>query len=387
MRRRTPFRLAPVLLAGGSRKQLVSVMCVQVVIAAAGILHTYPSAAQSVADTVERVKQSVAVVYAAGPSKSSTGTGFVVHPDGLLVTALHVVEAAHELMVAIPGRTTLRADVVSADPENDVAVLRVGASGLPALQLALQVPRVGEEILVMGYPLASILGQHDITVTRGIVSAVRPEIGMIQVDAAMNPGVSGGPVVNVRGEVVGMAVARLERDERGSIVQQVNFVVPGSLIARTTGALAGRPVAELSALRLPFRAVQEHSMVVRKGFPASSRGTELGAECVAPPRRARAITGVRGTLRVGDVLAIVWLSLREGVDMRDPRAFAHLGADGAWIPPRIAGRSAIALRDLVLRPERVCASFTYEASILVCLLCMFEARYLIEYAVLAVPGP
>ncbi|MDR7416926.1 MAG: serine protease [Armatimonadota bacterium] len=325
------------------------------------------------------MRPSVALVVATNQDARAAGTAFVTHSDGLLVTALHVIEAAREIRVTFPGRATVPAEVVGVDPDNDVAVLRVPTVGLPALSVATRLPRLGEDIVVLGFPLVSLLGQYDLTVTRGVISGLRPELGVVQIDASINPGVSGGPVVTPMGEVVGMVVARLEGQ------QQVNFAVPGTLLAQLLSRLSDSPTS-LAALQPPFLATREQAVTVRKGFPASSSGTELGAQCVSPPRRARSITGVLGSLKIGDVLAIVWLSLRQGVEANHPHAFAHLGADRAWLPPRIPERTRLQLRNLAYPAEVVCVNFTYQASMWVCFLCSFEASYVLEYRVFSAPG-
>jgi len=334
---------------------------------------------QSLADIVERVRPSIAVVVASGQGGRSAGTAFVVNPDGLLVTALHVIEAAREVTVTFPGRTTVPAEVVGLDPDNDLAVLRIPVTGLPALAVAARLPRLAEEILVLGFPLVSLLGQYDLTVTRGVISSLRPELGVLQIDASINPGVSGGPVITSSGEVVGVVVARLEGQ------QQVNFAVPGTLLAGLLSRVLGTP-GGLPALQPPFLATRDQPLTVRKGFPASSSGMELGAQCTSPPQRARAITGVRGTLRIGDVLAIVWLSLGQGAEYGQPNTFAVLRADGAWFPPRFVPTTRVELRNMNVPAQTVCANFRYEASVLICFACSFEANYVIEYRVFAAPG-
>jgi len=284
---------------------------------------------QTPADLVDRAKPSVAFVLSTTEKGPGSGTAFVVHADGLLATTLHVVEEAREISVTLPGGPTMAAEVVGVDAENDLAVLRVPRTGLQTLRLAdSQAVRQGEEVLVLGYPLANILGSYDVTVTRGIVSAVRANIGLIQVDAAMNPGVSGGPVMNARGDVVGIAVSGLR------IGQQVNFAAPAAAMAAIMQRLVGRSIPELPAMRIPFTTTREMSVTLQKGLPANTSRTELGAQCSPLPTEARAVTGVRGNLSVpGTLLVVVWLSMTRGVASNDRGAFGHMGVDG--IPPPV----------------------------------------------------
>lgn len=176
---------------------------------------------QSLPDLFDRIRPSIAFVLARSAQGAVSGTGFLVHPDGLLLTAHHVVNLAREISVVLPGQRVQRAIVIGANPDIDIAVLQIPIHGIQPLTLGdSSRVRAGEEILVAGYPLASVLGTYEVTITRGIVNAVRTQAGLIQIDAPINPGMSGGPIVNLRGEVIGVAVLVL----RGA--QSVNFAVP-----------------------------------------------------------------------------------------------------------------------------------------------------------------
>jgi serine protease Do len=142
------------------------------------------------------------------------GTGFVVSADGLILTNNHVVEGADKVTVMLPDHRTFSATVVGTDPNTDVAVVRIDAKGLKPVALGnSDETRVGEWVLAIGNPLGDALM---FTVTSGIISATgrglsslpNRTIGSIQdflqTDAAINPGNSGGPLVNVRGEVIGI---------------------------------------------------------------------------------------------------------------------------------------------------------------------------------------
>jgi S1-C subfamily serine protease len=147
--------------------------------------------------------------------RSGAGTGMVIQADGLVLTNAHVVNGAQEIHVQLEDGSDRAADLVGSFPTNDVALIKVrGVSGLATVQLgqssALQ---VGDEVVAVGNALG--LGAEP-TVTRGIVSALERELQvdendaqtklqhLIQTDAAINPGNSGGPLVNARGQVVGV---------------------------------------------------------------------------------------------------------------------------------------------------------------------------------------
>ena len=152
-----------------------------------------------------------------------TGTGFVVQANGYLVTCQHVVDDASEIEVAIGGKT-YAARIVIEDVEHDLAVIRIDANGLPTLPLAdSDSVQLGEDVRAIGFPFSSILGAN-VKATRGTISGVNQEEGrkVFQVDAGINPGNSGGPLVNDRGEVIGVNFAKL----REEVATNVGFAVP-----------------------------------------------------------------------------------------------------------------------------------------------------------------
>lgn len=139
-----------------------------------------------------------------GPQRRGVGSGFLISADGYIMTNAHVVEGADELLVTMTDKREFKAKVVGADKRTDVAIVKIEASGLPHLKTGdVGKLRVGEWVLAIGSPfnLAN-------TVTAGIVSAMQRDTGdflpFIQTDVAVNPGNSGGPLLNMRGEVVGI---------------------------------------------------------------------------------------------------------------------------------------------------------------------------------------
>jgi putative serine protease PepD len=167
----------------------------------------------SLAAMVQRVLPSVVTVRAVAGGSMSVGSGFIVSPDGYLVTNEHVISGRTDnLMVVFSDSATVRAKLVGSEPESDVAVLKVDRSGLAAVQFgdSDQVV-VGDSVLAFGSPLALAN-----TVTYGIVSALdRPLVADdasgpiryyagIQTDAAINHGNSGGPLVDTAGRVIGV---------------------------------------------------------------------------------------------------------------------------------------------------------------------------------------
>ncbi len=158
----------------------------------------------------------------------SLGSGVIVSAAGYILTNEHVVEAADEIQVALPTGKTLLAKIVGTDPDTDLAVLRVDASGLKAITFGSSDSlRVGDVVLAIGNPFG--VGQ---TVTSGIVSAlgrsglhINTFENFIQTDAAINPGNSGGALIDARGELIGINTAIYSRTG-GSM--GIGFAVPAS---------------------------------------------------------------------------------------------------------------------------------------------------------------
>jgi len=152
-----------------------------------------------------------------------SGTAFVVHPDGFLLTCNHVVQGATDIQVLIDGKS-YTASVLQEDEKHDLALLQIGLNKLTALPLtnSNQV-QLGEEVRACGFPLASVVGT-DLKVTRGTISGITT-IGVqkvFQVDAPINAGNSGGPLINEKGEVVGVVNAKLAAPD----IEGVGFTVP-----------------------------------------------------------------------------------------------------------------------------------------------------------------
>ena len=175
----------------------------------------------AVADVVELARAGVVRIE----GTTGYGSGFVIDSAGYILTNAHVIEGQSRLTVVFDNRKRLNAQVVSADATRDIALLKVEPTqGLTVLKFAANV-REGDEVVALEYPLDLF---ESITITKGIVSALRSSLGVsyIQTDAALNPGNSGGPLLNLKSEVVGMNTS--EREDADGIGFAIKFDVLSS---------------------------------------------------------------------------------------------------------------------------------------------------------------
>jgi S1-C subfamily serine protease len=179
-------------------------------------------------DTVKRVVNPMGGILGRGPAiqqQQGQGSGFITRSDGVLLTNAHVVEGASEVGVTLPDGRSFTGKVLGADPLTDVAVVRVVADRLPVAPLGDSTRvRPGQWAIAIGNPLGL-----DNTVTAGIISAVQrtnavgegQRVPYIQTDAAVNPGNSGGPLINDRGQVIGINTAIRQAPGAG-----LSFAIP-----------------------------------------------------------------------------------------------------------------------------------------------------------------
>lgn len=165
---------------------------------------------------------------------SMCGSGFVVQQNGYILTNNHVVKNATRITVTIPGRQAVSARVVAVDQEKDLALLQVSLPNLSALPIASsETVQVLDSITVLGYPLPTELGTA-LSASDGKVNAIRDGHNggtqLFQIDANVNPGNSGGPLLNNHGEVVGIIVAKINSlqyaKENGALPERINFAIP-----------------------------------------------------------------------------------------------------------------------------------------------------------------
>jgi serine protease Do len=221
------------------------------------------------------------------PSPRGVGSGFVLSADGYVITNAHVVEGADEVYVRLTDRREFKAKVIGADERTDVAVVKIDATGLPAVRIGdVNRLRVGEWVIAIGSPF-----DLDNTVTAGIVSAKARETGdflpLIQTDVAINPGNSGGPLINLRGEVVGINSQIFSRsggymgisfaipmDEAQRVAEQLRTT--GRVVRGRIGVTIDQVTKDIAESIGLAKAAGAFVRSVAEGSPAEKAGIEAG---------------------------------------------------------------------------------------------------------------
>lgn len=246
-----------------------------------------------------------------GTQKSAgLGSGVIVSSNGYILTNFHVVEAASDIEVALNDGRTLKAQVVGSDPEADLAVLKINAEKLPALNFApMDTLHVGDVVLAIGNPFG--VGQ---TTTMGIVSALgRSHLGIntfenfIQTDAAINPGNSGGALVDATGNLVGINTAIYSRSG-GS--QGIGFAIPVSSAKNIMEQIIqnGRVIRGWIGVE-----AQEITRELADSFGlASTQGALISGVVQASPAH-------KGGIKPGDVLQTI-----NGQAIKDPQVMLDI---------------------------------------------------------------
>ncbi|GIF01201.1 S1C family serine protease [Paractinoplanes rishiriensis] len=190
----------------------------------------------SVVEVVSRTEPSVVTIRAG----EGLGSGVVYRADGVIVTNAHVVGSVKQVQVAFADGTQVAGQVIGADEITDLAVVRVQRTGLPPVPIRLELPKPGETALAIGSPLG-----FENTVTQGIISGVgrqipgsttggRPLVDLIQTDAAISPGNSGGALIDGQGRLVGLNEAYIP-PSAGAV--SLGFAIPSSTVVDVTDQL------------------------------------------------------------------------------------------------------------------------------------------------------
>ena len=293
-------------------------------------------AVEIVTPSVVRIEVTKIQQTPRGPREGTGGgSGFIISPDGLVLTNSHVVHGAASIQVVLSDGRRPDATLIGEDPESDLAVLRVYAPNLVPLNFADSARvRVGQLAIAIGSPYG-----FETTVTAGVVSALgrslRSQTGrlmddVIQTDAALNPGNSGGPLVNSRGEVIGVNTAMILSAQgicfaiAGNTAQLITgWLVKEGRVRRSYVGIAGQTTPIHARLRRHYRITQDRGVLiagVEPGSPARLAGLREGDIVIA--FKEQPITGVDELLRklvgaeIGVASAMTVLRQTEKLDLR-----------------------------------------------------------------------
>src|SRR2546421_7033300 len=256
---------------------------------------TVVSAADRVGSAVVNIDIKQRLESQRGPREvGGSGSGFVIAPDGFILTNSHVVHAANQSAVSLPDGREYSGQLVGDDPATDLAVIRIDATPLPHVRLAdSENLRVGQVAIAIGNPLG-----FQASVTAGVISALGRSMysqsgrlidNIIQTDAALNPGNSGGPLVNSAGEVIGVNTAMIRP------AQGICFAIASNTAKLVAGWLIRDGRIRRGYIGVAGQNVPIHRRIVRfYGLPLETGVLVVSVEKNSPAKRAG--------LREGDLI-------------------------------------------------------------------------------------
>ena len=231
---------------------------------------------------VEQVQPSIVSIQVTTGQGGGQGSGVVWDgANGIVVTNNHVVQGATAVQVVLSSGETLGGEVLATDSAMDLAVVKVDSTDLPSATFAKELPRVGELAIAMGNPLG-----FENTVTAGIVSALHRSLGdstyvdLIQTDAPISPGNSGGALVNSSGEVIGINSAGIPSTENAN---SLGFAIPSTTVISVVEQLLENGVAKHAFLGVSSSDTADGVVIeaVTQGSAAAAAGFQQGDVIVA----------------------------------------------------------------------------------------------------------
>lgn len=249
------------------------------------------------------------------PVEEAGGSGFLISPDGYILTNNHVIEGASKVRVTLDEDRTFEAKVVGQDKETDVALLKIEGKNLPTVPLGdSDEIRPGDWVMAVGNPL-----MYSHTVTVGVISAKGRRISssslddFLQTDAAINFGNSGGPLVNTRGEVVGISTAITRSDFRGRVVEGIGFAIPINLVKAQLDQLKTKGKVERGYLGVRVGPVDQDA----RDYYRKTYGLDLSGGALVQSVDEKTPAAKAG-MKKGDIIVKV-----EGREIQDSRQLPH----------------------------------------------------------------
>ena len=253
------------------------------------------------------------------------GSGFIVSADGYIVTNQHIISGTKQATVILTDGREFPAKLVGEDSRTDIAVLKIDAEGLPAVELGdSDALSVGDEVAAIGNPLGSNLSG---TLTNGIISAIDRSISyngsdltLLQTNTALNEGNSGGPLFNMYGQVVGITNMKMSAAVTEVSIEGIGFAIPTATVKTVADQLIAtgkysRPGLGLTLGAVPAEAAEHYDLPdglyvsdVAEGSSAREEGVQVGDIIThvngTPVKTTQDVLAIRDTLAVGDTMTL-----------------------------------------------------------------------------------
>lgn len=254
------------------------------------------------------------------------GTGIIISEDGYILTNAHIIAGTDSACVTTSDGNEYEAFLVGEDNQSDLAVLKIDAHGFRAASFGRSDElRVGDEVAAIGNPLGD---QFSGTITNGIVSAINRDVvvdshmmTLIQTNTAINEGNSGGPLLNMYGQVVGVTNMKMVANFSQATIEGIGFAIPTSVVQEivnqliTDGEVSGRPGIGITVGTMPYGAAEQYSLPdglyiseVEPGSDAYAKGVRSGdvltAVNGAPVRTTQDVGLIRDGFDVGDTITL-----------------------------------------------------------------------------------
>lgn len=206
------------------------------------------------AKAVGERRAAAAAALAAQPTTHKQGTGFFVSQSGLFVTSEHVIEGSKHILILCANKDPIPAEIITSSVKTDLVVLQISRATPEYLSLApLRSAKIGQHVFTIGFPISEVLGRQP-KFTDGAISALsgmQDEQSFLQISVPVQPGNSGGPLINDRGEVVGIIAAQAQvlafMQYTGTLPQNVNWAVKADYAATMFDAPPKKPLATSTA--------------------------------------------------------------------------------------------------------------------------------------------